>query len=102
MAASNQPQLIRRFSFRALPDDIFNPWATSIDQRSCLKDSIHASRAVCGLDMPEPVSAFRFGHTGMRHNLSTMLLGITGVENNQPRIFYPAIRIFKGMAKLIF
>jgi len=92
VAAAHQPHGLGRL-FPDQPFDIEHRGAGGIDQRG-------GAEGACGsLDPPAVPLAPRGGDGGAGQHRGAVFRRVAGVEDHQPRIVHPAVRIFKAGAE---
>ena len=72
-------------------NDVFDPGSTGIDQHLCLNGLRCAALAVFETNVPQLAHPFGFGNGAAAAHGTAALLGVAGVEQNQPAVFNPAI-----------
>ncbi len=100
MAALDEPDATRGVS--ACPmQNVFDPGAGSVDKNlSGRLENVSVSRA-SQIDMPCLGDAPRRCERRPRQHRAAAFADVQGVQDNQPRVVYPAVRIFEGAGKIL-
>ena len=101
VAAPNQPDVFGGIQADGGLDQLADPRTGRIHQeprRVCLACTGYL---IFGLHDPLVSRSFRGDNLGLRHDLGTPVLGITGVQHDKAAVFNPAIGIFKRLLETV-
>ena len=101
MAAFNQSYTSGAVASGHSANDIVHPRTSRIDEQFSMYGSLLSAVMIEKLNRPFTVLTPRARAAGAGVNFSTLFGCIKGIQNNQSRIVYPAIRILESFGVLI-